>query len=75
MEVKSEASQQARDGKVTEAVSTSAPESNVDPARLRWVRQLLSHPQSRVYTFAELDKLVIDLVNSASSSSGFQFSC
>ncbi|KAL5971134.1 hypothetical protein TSMEX_001140, partial [Taenia solium] len=68
--VKPEASQQAYDGKATEAVSASAPKSGVDPVRLRWVRQLLSHPQSRVYTFAELDKLVIDHVNSTSSSSG-----
>ncbi|KAL5109383.1 hypothetical protein TcWFU_008868 [Taenia crassiceps] len=61
VEVKSKASQQICDEKATGAVSTSAPKSGVDPARLRWVRQLLSHPQSRIYTFAELDKLVVDL--------------
>ncbi|KAH9284207.1 hypothetical protein ECG_02986 [Echinococcus granulosus] len=64
VEVTSETFQQTRDGKATEAES----ESGVDPTRLRWVRQLLSHPQSRVYTFAELDKLVIDIVNSAAPS-------
>ncbi|VDK34904.1 unnamed protein product [Taenia asiatica] len=72
VEVKLETSQQAYDGKATEAVSASAPKSGIDPIRLRWVRQLLSHPQSRVRTFAELDKLVIDHVSSASSSSGSQ---
>ncbi|CDI98388.1 26s proteasome regulatory particle subunit [Echinococcus multilocularis] len=64
VEVISGTFQQTRDGKAIEAES----ESGVDPTRLRWVRQLLSHPQSRVYTFAELDKLVIDIVNSAAPS-------